>query len=382
MIPLLSRKSIVVLAIGLILGSAVGMGYWHVSPVEARMDAGWPPFNVEGLTDSPPPRYQSSVTIEPFIGSGVSYASPKAVQRSAEYWAYRLQSSPFLDVLARRLAEQGSQYAYSRNQLRQMLRIKILYEDLTTKTRIDATGESEETTVLLVSVIPLALQDFLFAEELQLRLEQYNDAIEEIGRIKPAQIEAKRQLTAIEQTLQAYDLDLNPKYVAANARSQGLQVELNSLSGRLAESIGLGLDPKTYKDVLTQIDRTSTALADTRAEVADMAVSESEEYLELSLERFAAQARLNALDSHLKGLMSESMRQTDNLKTSPLFTVSEATIPEVVPADKIEGRKALLLGSSMGLGISWVGLNFKGLVGRMKRPEFAAWHTGDDDDEQ
>src|SRR4030042_6211826 len=82
MVPLLSRKSIIVMSLGLVLGILAGLGYWYISPVNASFQGKWPPVRIQANFGGTPTMYGSTVIIEP-TAEGL-YFSTKELQRRGE----------------------------------------------------------------------------------------------------------------------------------------------------------------------------------------------------------------------------------------------------------------------------------------------------------
>ena len=123
MVPLLSRRSLIVLAVGLIIGAALGLGYWAIDPV-VDFQAGWPPVRASNSQ----PVYESTVDIE-IVHKGSTYTSVKTIQRVGEYWAAQMNTTPFLEFLSQWLAEHAPQYARTPEELDRIMRARycLLY---------------------------------------------------------------------------------------------------------------------------------------------------------------------------------------------------------------------------------------------------------------
>ena len=97
MIPLLSRRSIIVLVVGLVVGTALGIGYWLMSPsltLPATEEGSGGLAAAMGQQHTGP--YECRVNIQ-VVNPGSSYVSLKDLQRRGEYYAARANSFPFLE---------------------------------------------------------------------------------------------------------------------------------------------------------------------------------------------------------------------------------------------------------------------------------------------
>jgi hypothetical protein len=192
MVPIVSKRSILVLSLGLIVGILAGLGYWYISPLE--FNPSWPP--VLGLTDSPPPVYGSEVIIEP-AAKGAEYVSTKTLQRRAEYWAFRIGTVSFRDYLSSSLVEELPDYYYTPEELQEMLVIKVRYGDGIARVELQVRAPTVEEAQFLVGTIPELFREFLVTEEQDLRSKEYEDQLLEMEKVKVELAEARNELALL-----------------------------------------------------------------------------------------------------------------------------------------------------------------------------------------
>ena len=171
MVPLLSRQSIIVLAIGLAIGIGLGLGYWSISPVNAELKLGWPPINGAGTAESD--TFYESTTPIVVSDSSATYIDMKARSRQAEYWANKLDSPLFFEYLSQELAKQAPQYSHAPDELDQMIWAR--FDGSSPEFQLKVTSQSEEEALFLASIIPEVFKTYLINEERNAYLQDYED---------------------------------------------------------------------------------------------------------------------------------------------------------------------------------------------------------------
>ena len=377
MVPLFSRRSILVLSLGFILGVLGGFSYWQVSPIEFQV--GWPP--IKGLTDSPPTVYESIAKIEP-VARGAASTSTKTLQRRAEYWSYRLQTSFFYEFLSQELAEQFPEYSHSTEELALMITARVKYVE-GSAVELKVTGQSKEEVTLLAAMVPELFRDYLIAEEMAEREKEYQNALEQLDKVLADLIQPSSELDSLEAQIEAERSDLEAASVVANAEIAALQLELDGLSAKLTALITEGIAGPQYDDTLTQIASVSASLAEARIELHSL--EGQIRYPEESPEYIVAYAKVDALLKELRSLASyvASPPVPDAVEEEVygLFVTREPSAPAIVPLERIRGRNALMLGAVLGVGIAWLGLNFRWLVRRRSSSHVvtSTWEEEDED---
>ncbi len=372
MVPIFRRRSIIILAVGLIIGAAAGLGYWAVSPVTLNVQAGWPLIRIEGVFDSPPAVYGSTVTVEP-LGTGVAPTDRTTLNRRAQYWAYRLTSYSFYDFLGRELAEDVPEYAHTSEELAQMTRVRLMWGDVGTTIEIQATSQSAEESRFLATLIPQVFESYLIAEDQAMQEAQYQGSLQRFNTVKLALTEAQNELAALTSNGEAEHEDLDAAYRTAVAMIGALQIQLDNLASRLASFIAAGLGGAEYQETLAQIERVSAALAEATKERDDLEVQMQVESGDVDYA--VASAKVRALAGQLNNLAAVLTSPPTELDSeqavSGLFMAREPSSPTPVPVDKVRGRNALMIGAVLGVCGAWLGLNFKGLVRRARSSSLA-----------
>ena len=105
MVPILSRRSIIILVLGLVAGLLIGLGYWIISPAfSASIDPETGQQVPEsGLLDvlgiKPDGPFESKVNIQ-VVNPGSEYEELNVLQQIAEYYTAKHASLPFFEFLS------------------------------------------------------------------------------------------------------------------------------------------------------------------------------------------------------------------------------------------------------------------------------------------
>ncbi len=199
-VPFLGGRSllntIIILALGLIVGAGLGLGYWAMSPINATVETGWPPVRIaKPLLDV----YQSTVKIR-ITGPGSAYASRTTLRRWGEYYAdSRMNTTPFFEFLSQKLAVELPEYSHSAGELSQIVRAVYAYKSDVPAIEIKVTSPDEREAYFLASMIPQAFQDYLVVEEYNLRLEEHQRIQEEEQGIKTDLLKAEGELAQMKR---------------------------------------------------------------------------------------------------------------------------------------------------------------------------------------
>jgi len=364
MVPLFSRRSILVLSIGLIVGILGGLGFWYISPL--HFQAAWPPVSFRAA----PTLYASTVIIEP-VAKGAYYTSTKTYQREAEYWAYKLASSPFYNFLSSQLAKDAPEYSHTPEELALMTKVKVTYGDVMTVVQIKVSGDNKDEASYLADATPYYLQKQLIVEEMETASTQYQNTLLNIQDKQAELAKANAELDGL--TVDgvtpptdgvADDSSSEADLAVAKATVQALNSQLAALTSQLATLIAGNSTGEEYQYTKSQIEMVSIALTEARAnqariEAKKQTSSISTEYTIASSKASGLAKEIDTLARSLSSLPTEATVQNE---VQGLFYAHDPTDPAVVPTDKIRGRNAFMMGAVVGLCVAWLGLNFRGLV--------------------
>jgi len=368
MTPLLSKRSVVVLTIGLIIGIAIGLGYWIISPSFNAADPTvtssqgsssplvWPEF--EGP-------YESTVVIQ-IVNPGSAYTSLTDLRRTAEYYAAKANTFPFLDFLSQELDVKAPPYMHTPEELDQMLSIRYEQINEVPVIEISAVAPTEEETLYLAAFIPAVFIDFLASEEDKLRLQEYELLVEDIDSIKQTLLVGEQELAGYSLQGASSIIYNDPDYIALTAKVQALGSELNRQAGELAALIALGNESQAYSDAITAVERTSSALAEVRSELSLLEAQHAIDYTEQDLIYQVAQARVDDLRNELANLTARVTTllagSANESSTLDYIAVGTPSSPIAWIPDRMRGRDAILLGGIVGICGAWITLNFKWLA--------------------
>jgi hypothetical protein len=383
MIPLLSGLSIVVLALGLVAGSALGLAYWFLSPSISEIQASQLP-PVPSFTGPEGGPYQSTVSVQ-IMSRGDSYTL-KDIQRAAEYYAAKMRSLSFLEFLNQKVHEERPESPHSPVELGQLLRIRYDYKSDNPAIEIRATSPDDEEVFLLTSIIAEAFEEYLIEEGRNLALEDYQSKLNEMESVRAALVDAEKELAALSLVEAAYDLSLDEAYVALDAKVVALEAELEIRARELATLIAEGDTGQDYIDALTAIERASTALSEARKERSDLQARATMEDFENRLVYVNANAKVQRLSRQLddlaKSLASSSVENTEAPGDFIFRALGQPSLPIYVPPERVKGRNALMMGSLFGVGAAWIALNRRWLGQVLSGSSATAPDEEDEEDEE
>jgi hypothetical protein len=363
MVPLFSRRSIIVLCIGLAIGILGGVAYYFISPSlnstepveEDTAPAVW------GDYKGP---YESTVQIQ-VLNPGSSYVSLSELRGTAEYYAAKANSFPFLDFLAEELVENAPEYSHTTEELDRMISIQYDSNSEVAVIEIKTIGATMEETLYLTAFVPTVFKNFLASEEDKLRLEEYELLVGNIDAVKQSLLEAEQELADFSLESATSDIENDPTYIALAATVSALESQLAYQAGELATLIAIGDSSENYVDAVESVERTSAALAEAKSELAVLRAQSDIDFTGLNLDYQIAEARVENLSSELAELtdrMTSLLTGNGDEPTALEYLVVGTPSTPIPSIDRIRGRDAILLGSILGVGVAWVTLNFKWLA--------------------
>ncbi len=359
MAPLFSRRTILALGVGLIIGAGLGLGYWAISPINVAM--GWPPVQAAGSTEPNSALYETTMSAR-LMDRGNTEMTLKGLQLTGEYYAAKMNSSPFLAFLSQKIAEENRQYSYSADELAQMARVRYDWKSDEPAVEIKITSPNEQEALFLISFIPQAFEDFLVVGEANKKQEEYQNIMTGIESAKAALYKAEQELASLELQANTYDVRLDPAYVALSDKATALEIQLSTQAGQLAvltaeDNIG-GME---YRDLLLEIERTSVALSELRNEQASLEASASfnysgqnSEYMNASAKVAVMREQVNALTRRLASWVVVSAQQWE---APAYFTMGTPSTPAPLAPERIRGRDTVMMGGVFGMGVACLPLS-------------------------
>ncbi|MGA3094418.1 MAG: hypothetical protein ABSD79_03420 [Dehalococcoidales bacterium] len=313
MVPLFSRRSLLILCTGVIVGSLLGLGYWIVSPsLHSTSSAAGGQTQLSGLTKlvtgtttSGP--HVSNVNIQ-IVNPGSSFINVSTLQSMGEYYAAKANSLPFYQFLSQELTEQAPIYSHTADKLGQMITFKVNWNSQTPVVQMMVTGSNTEEALFLATFAPDSFKRYLTAEENAKQQQEYQNTLKQIDTIKAAVLEAEKKADALAPPDSVISLNNNPTYIALNAKIQALEGALSTQASKLANDIVTGdvtTDPKTvqqeYQETLQQAKSISAALSQAEQELhtLELPSSSSDNATYVMLE-----ARVNGLELALDRLIN------------------------------------------------------------------------------
>lgn len=368
MAPLMSRRSIIALVIGLAIGIVLGLGYWIISPSFGSTDPTavaepgsasplvWPEFKGP---------YESTVQIQ-IVNPGSAYTYLTELSSTAEYYAAKANTFPFLDFLAQELDKTAPEFSHTAEELDQMIYIYNTLSNDVPIIEITVVAPTQEEALYLAAFIPTVFTDFLAEEENKLRLQDYEQLMEDIDDIEQTLLEAQETLASYQYTYATSGIGNDSTYISLTAQAIALEEQLGIQAGQLAAIIVTGDQSQAYVDAIIAVERTSTALAEVRSELVILEAQHNIDYTEEDLAYQVAQARVDNLNSELADLSIRATtlltESTEEPNTLDYIAVGTPSAPTASIPDRMRQRDAILLGAILGICGAWVVLNFKWLA--------------------
>jgi len=304
MVPILSRRSLVILGIGLIVGILLAFGYWLISPAfitpegETGGDAeGMGLLGFLGIDTGGP--YMSRVSIQ-LVNPGYEYQPLYIMQQMAEYYAAKHNSLPFFEFLAEELDKRPIEYSYTVDELDDMISTDYDYNSEIPAIRLTITADTEEEAANLAVLVPQIFVDYLIDEEKDRQEQLYQFTSEEIENVKNNLYEAQLEL----DTLLSDEIFSNPSYIALNARVEALQQELNSHISELTIQYLEGSElQEEYDNILDRMGEVTAELTEAESELQNMIDQSSGLSIEDTAYSMILEAKIRGLQDELDTLI-------------------------------------------------------------------------------
>ena len=304
MVPILSRRSLVILGIGLIVGILLAFGYWLISPAfitpegETGGDAeGMGLLGFLGIDTGGP--YMSIVSIQ-LVNPGYEYQPLYIMQQMAEYYAAKHNSLPFFEFLAEELDKRPIEYSYTVDELDDMISTDYDYNSEIPAIRLTIIADTEEEAANLAVLVPQIFVDYLIDEEKDRQEQLYQFTSEEIENVKNNLYEAQLEL----DTLLSDEIFSNPSYIALNARVEALQQELNSHISELTIQYLEGSElQEEYDNILDRMGEVTAELTEAELELQNMIDQSSGLSIEDTAYSMILEAKIRGLQDELDTLI-------------------------------------------------------------------------------
>ncbi len=304
MVPILSRRSLVILGIGLIVGILLAFGYWLISPAfitpegETGGDAeGMGLLGFLGIDTGGP--YMSIVSIQ-LVNPGYEYQPLYIMQQMAEYYAAKHNSLPFFEFLAEELDKRPIEYSYTVDELDDMISTDYDYNSEIPAIRLTITADTEEEAANLAVLVPQIFVDYLIDEEKDRQEQLYQFTSEEIENVKNNLYEAQLEL----DSLLSDEIFSNPSYIALNARVEALQQELNSHISELTIQYLEGSElQEEYDNILDRMGEVTAELTEAESELQNMIDQSSGLSIEDTAYSMILEAKIRGLQDELDTLI-------------------------------------------------------------------------------
>jgi len=368
MIPLLSKKSVITLVIGLIVGVGLGIGYWAISPKISELTEN---VSNTGVSEDGPHESTSSIQV---IQTGSSYMSVKDIQYLGEYYAAKANTLPFFEYLSEELSEQAPQYSYTAKELHEMTLIGYDWKSDTPGTiKIIVTGSDEQEAYYLAGLIPHMFRSFLAAEEQEIQQQEYDNTLAAAEEVREEIFDAENELANIILSGTVYDASSDPDYIALEATITALETELQNQAAVLAYLMAQEDESENYYTSAAAVESLSIALAEAKSELTTLEAEGSVAHSAENREYVTAQAKVDSLNRELTDLtlLLTQYSLTDTIEPSDInyLVIGTASDPVLIIPDRIQGRNAAMIGGICGIGIAWVAVNRKWLINQLSSSE-------------
>ena len=344
-----SWGSILVLALGLIIGAGLGFGYYQARPL----------INPDSVLT-----WRSEIQLQ-VMNLTAGYIDPTILKNRTEYYIAKTQSLSFLEYLSQKIAAEEPKYLHTANELAGIVSVEYNTSTtaIVTNYKIAVTTPTAEETSFIIVRLPGIFVDYLVTEENNTRQRQYQDAVQAIETTKAALLDAERQLSAVAPEWVASDIQNNPTFVMLTAKIRALQDQLDKLTPGLADIIAQGGDTNGEEAValIAAIENTSTALVEAQKELALLESQSTDTSSSAALDYKLAQDKVNNLNTQLTNLEEKRDSLLVNVIDSSIVTdylvIGNPTVP--APPSTLKLNTAVLVGAMGGLLVAWVVLSFR-----------------------
>jgi hypothetical protein len=238
MVPLFSKRSLLIIAVGLIAGLLIALGYWIISPSLSSSGTTSTGTGTDSQSSGllgilgikPGGPYESQLVIQ-VVSPGSEYLPLATLQQRAEYYAAKSHSLPFFKFLSQELSRQMPGFSANVDTLSKAVTTAFDVTNELPIIKVKVTAPTEKEALSLAELIPQDFRDYLIAEEKDQQQKQYDSTNKEIDSVKATLYQAQQELDTLQPT---EVLDKNPDYLFLKAKADALQRSLDAQTAQLS----------------------------------------------------------------------------------------------------------------------------------------------------
>jgi hypothetical protein len=305
MVPIFSKRTGIVVVIGLIVGLAIALAYWLISPSisSSGATAGGSGQGSSGLLGllgiEPKGPYDSRIRVQ-VVSPGSEYIPLQNLQQMGEYYGAKASSLPFLKFLADELTRQMPGYTYDVDQLSSMITTEYDYSSELPVIKITVTAATEDEAVGLANLIPQDFNKYLTTEEADKRKKQYESTLQEIEAVKSTLYDAQLELNNLTPT---DILEKNQEYVALKAKVDALQKAFDSQATQLvSDNVSEEDIQAQYNTTLQQLNENATRIATANQELQAL-VKHGNQNADVENQQVVLESKIRALEAEIDRVM-------------------------------------------------------------------------------
>lgn len=325
MVPLLNWRTIIVVAIGLIIGISLGFIYWIFIPSLGSSDSSADTESGSGfgqfLRGNAGP-WESDVRIQ-IVNPGSAYVDILDLQDQGEYYAAKANSLPYYEFLSNELNKLSPEYDYTSDILDQMVLTAYEIYKESPSIEVSVTASTSEETLFLVRKIPEIFLNYLSFEEKEKRQREYQNTLKAVESTKEAILKAESELAALSFQEVNRNLLYNPTYIALNNKIISLENKLEEQADELSTIIALGELGDTdnsqqyYQRIQSDINILKANLVEKNGELAEIDqllannnINSNPDYIELNAKLTGLE---NEVDRMINGYFSRETSGTESV---------------------------------------------------------------------
>jgi hypothetical protein len=298
MVPLFSKRTGIVVGIGLIVGLAIALAYWLISPSFSSSESSSGLLGLLGMEPQGP--YESRIRVQ-IVSPGSEYIALQNLQQMGEYYGAKANSLPFLKYLASELTRQMPGYTYDVDQLSTMIITEYDYTSELPIIKITVTAATEEEAVSLATLIPQDFNKYLTSEEGDKRKKEYESTLQEIEFVKTALYDAQLDLDMLQPT---DILGKNPEYIVLKAKVDALQIAIDTqLSQFTSNNVSEDDIQAEYNKTLIQLNENASRIAAANDELQSI-VNQNKQNLNIENQQVVFESKIKALEAEIDRVMN------------------------------------------------------------------------------